>query len=266
MKVIYQQTEIDIDGWRLDVCDEIGHDFWREFRKAIKEVKNDAVLIGEIMHEAGSFLKGDQLDGIMNYSFKNAVNDFFAKEKLNVKEFSNILGENRMLYRKSIVSQMWNLIDSHDTPRFLTESNDKIDSLKLAAIFQFTYVGIPYIYYGDEVGIEGGADPYNRKCMIWDEHEQNIELLNFFKNIIEIRKSNKELIYGDYKEIYCNENVLVFKREYNNESIIIGVNNNDYDVEVNLEFKINGENLLKDSEKINSSKLIFKAKEGKIIR
>ena len=79
--------------------------------------KSDAVVVGEIMHEANSFLKGDQLDSIMNYPFKNAVTDFFAKKDINSEEFSDILGTNRMLYMDSVTRQMWNLIDSHDTKR-----------------------------------------------------------------------------------------------------------------------------------------------------
>ncbi len=261
----YWIKEIGIDGWRLDVCDEIGHDFWREFRKSIKCIRQDAVLIGEIMHEAGSFLKGDQLDGIMNYSFKNAVTDFFAKQELRVEQFSNILGENRMLYRDSIVNQMWNLIDSHDTPRFLTESSEKIEVLKLAVVFQFAYVGIPYIYYGDEVGINGGGDPYNRKCMIWDHNKQNIELMDFFKKIIEIRKNNIELVCGAYRELYCKDNVLIFERTYKGRIMIAGINNNEFSVKIDLGYVITGQNLIND-EIINDKVITFEPKEGKMIK
>lgn len=234
----YWVKEIGIDGWRLDVCDEIGHDFWREFKKRIKNTKKDAVVIGEIMHEANSFLKGDQLDGIMNYPFKNALTDFFAKRVISSEEFSNILGIRRMLYMDSITRQMWNLIDSHDTKRFLTESNENINSLKLAIAFQFTYIGIPYIYYGDEIGMNGGDDPYNRRCMIWNKEKQNLELLDFYKKLIKIRKENKSLIYGDYKEIYCKDNIVSFKRCFKDENVIIIINNNDCKkiIDLNEEF------------------------------
>ena len=207
----YWVKEIGIDGWRLDVCDEIGHDFWRAFRKRVKSVNKDAVIIGEIMHEANSFLKGDQLDSIMNYPFKNAVTDFFAKKEISSNEFSDILAANRMLYMDSVTKQMWNLIDSHDTKRFLTECNDDLESMKLAVAFQFTYLGVPYIYYGDEIGMNGGDDPFNRRCMIWDEKDQNSDMFEYFKKMIKIRKENKELIYGDYKELYCKDNVIIFE-------------------------------------------------------
>lgn len=240
----YWVKEIGIDGWRLDVCDEIGHDFWRAFKKRVKEVNKDAVIIGEIMHEANSFLKGDQLDSIMNYPFKTGVTDFFAKKSIDVEEFSNILGVNRILYMNSITKQMWNLIDSHDTKRFITECEGNIDAMKLAVGFQFTYIGVPYIYYGDEIGMDGGEDPQNRKCMIWDKEKQNLDMLQYFKKLIRIRKENKILVHGDYKELYCKDNIIVFERSYNKEKILVIINNNNEQKDVNLSFEVNGLELM----------------------
>lgn len=223
----YWVKEIGIDGWRLDVCDEVDHDFWRAFSKVVKSANKDAIIIGEIMHEANSFLKGDQLDSIMNYPFKFALVDFFGNRTISAEKFHDILSFNRTLYMRSITSQLWNLIGSHDTKRFLTECDDNVDRIKLAIIFQFCYQGVPYIYYGDEVGLNGGDDPQCRKCMIWDEGKQNKELFNLYKTMIRIRKNNKALIYGDYKTIYCENNVLVFKRSYEGKSILIAINNSD---------------------------------------
>ncbi|WP_026881628.1 alpha-glycosidase [Clostridium akagii] len=223
----YWVKEIGIDGWRLDVCDEVDHDFWRAFSKVVKSANKDAIIIGEIMHEANSFLKGDQLDSIMNYPFKFALVDFFGNRTISAEKFHDILSFNRTLYMRSITSQLWNLIGSHDTKRFLTECDDNADRMKLAIIFQFCYQGVPYIYYGDEVGLNGGEDPQCRKCMIWDEGKQNKELFNLYKTMIRIRKNNKALIYGDYKTIYCENNVLVFKRSYEGKSILIAINNSD---------------------------------------
>ncbi|MBU3158254.1 alpha-glycosidase [Clostridium frigoris] len=230
----YWVKEIGIDGWRLDVCDEVDHDFWRAFSKVVKEANKDAVIIGEIQHEAISFLKGDQLDSIMNYPFKFALVDFFANRSISVEKFEDILSFNRTLYMKSITRQLWNLLGSHDTKRFLTECSDNVDRMKLAIAFQFCYQGVPYIYYGDEIGLNGGDDPACRKCMIWDEEKQNKELFNHFKTMISIRKHNKALIYGDYKTIYCKENVLVFERSYNGENVLIAINNSDKQHNVNI--------------------------------
>lgn len=262
----YWIKEIGIDGWRLDVCDEVGHDFWRAFKKRIKSVNKDAVIIGEIMHESNSFLKGDQLDSIMNYPFKTGVTDFFARKNITVEEFSNILGVNRMLYMDSIVKQMWNLIDSHDTKRFLTECNDDIDSMKLAVGFQFTYVGIPYIYYGDEIGMDGGDDPHNRKCMVWDKKKQNLDMLDYFKKLIKIRKENKTLIYGDYKELYCKDNVLIFERDDKEEKIIVAINNNNEDKDVEISFEGNGMELITEKNIQIKSTMALEGMEIKIIK
>lgn len=231
--------EIGIDGWRLDVCDEVDHSFWREFKKVVKKHKKEAIIIGEIMHEASSFLKGDQLDGIMNYPFKGAMVDFFGNRTIDAKMFSEILAVNRNIYMDSITRQMWNLIGSHDTERFLSECDEKIERMKLAIAFQFSYIGVPYIYYGDEVGLCGGEEPQSRKCMIWDEESQNTELISFYKKLTSIRKNNHELVYGSYKTLYSEDNVLVFERDYKDQKIIVAINNNYKPKEVELHINTN---------------------------
>ncbi len=235
----YWIKEVGIDGWRLDVCDEVDHDFWRAFKKAVKRANKDAVIIGEIMHEASSFLKGDQMDSIMNYPFKLAMVDFFAKKTIGAEQFNSVLALNRSLYMDSISKQMWNLIGSHDTPRFLTECGEDIDKMKLAIEFQFTYIGVPYIYYGDEVGMTGSQDPYSRKCMIWEDEMQNHEIYNCYKKMIKFRKENKVLIYGDYKILYCKDSVLVYSRSYEDKKMIIAINNNKHNYY--LQLHIDGE-------------------------
>lgn len=254
--------EVGIDGWRLDVCDEVGHEFWRAFRKRIKSIKKDAIIIGEIMHEANSFLKGDQLDGIMNYPFKNAVIDFFAKGIISGREFFDIMAENRVLYMESITKQMWNLVGSHDTKRIYTECDGNIDRIKLSIAYQFLYIGVPYIYYGDEVGLSGGDDPNNRKCMNWNENTQNREIFDFYRNIINIRKENKVFIYGTFEEVYCENNIIAFKRVLNNEETLIIFNNNEDEYVVRLNVESKGVNLItkiiEDLLEVRLDKLSFK--------
>ncbi|MFW2490894.1 glycoside hydrolase family 13 protein [Clostridium chromiireducens] len=230
----YWIDEMGIDGWRLDVCDEVDHSFWRDFKKAVKNHKKEAIIIGEIMHEASSFLKGDQLDGIMNYPFKGALVDFFGNRTIDAKMFSEILSINRNIYMDSITRQMWNLIGSHDTQRFLTECSEKVERMKLAIAFQFTYIGVPYIYYGDEIGLWGGEEPESRKCMVWEEEKQNKELFDLYKKLISVRKNNPELIYGSYKTLYCEGNLIIFERSYEKEMTIIAINNEEKQVEFKL--------------------------------
>lgn len=259
----YWIKETNIDGWRFDVCDEIDHKFWREMRIGIKEVKKEAVLVGEIMHESVSFLRGEQLDSIMNYPFKHAMVDFFAKRKIDVGELNDILAINRYIYMESISKQLWNLIGSHDTDRFLTECDDNINRMILASVFQFTYLGLPYIYYGDEIGINGGQDPHCRKCMIWDEENQNEDLLNHYKKLARIRKENKALVHGNYRDIGSNNNILVFERNYGYEKMIIIINNDKIPnfVELNMEnilYDIYNEEVVKNSKKIKVEPMSFK--------
>ena len=223
----YWIKETDIDGWRFDVCDEVDHQFWREMRIGIKDVKSSAVLVGEIMHESVSYLRGEQLDSIMNYPFKHAMVDFFAKRKIYANELNNILSINRYIYMESVSKQLWNLMGSHDTHRFLTECNNNIDRMILASVFQFTYLGLPYIYYGDEVGVNGGQDPQCRKCMIWDDSNQNIDILNHYKNLARIRRENKALIHGNYRDIGSKDKILVFERNLDCEKIIVIINNDE---------------------------------------
>lgn len=223
----YWIKEAGIDGWRLDVSDEVDHLFWREFRKRVKSANPDAFITGEIQHESSSWLRGEQMDSIMNYPLKEAAVDFFAKRKLSAREMDNELAAARSLYMESINRSLFNLLDSHDTVRFLTECSEDTRRLKLAAAFLFTYIGIPCIYYGDEVGLSGGYDPLCRKCMIWDEDKQNNELLAYYKSLTRIRHNNKALIYGDYASIYNEDYTLAYKRILNDEQLLIILNNSD---------------------------------------
>ncbi|MBZ9609201.1 alpha-glycosidase [Clostridium estertheticum] len=262
----YWVKEIGIDGWRLDVCDEVDHDFWRAFSKVVKAANKDAVIVGEIMHEANSFLKGDQLDSIMNYPFKSALVDFFANRSIPVEEFDNILSSNRTLYMSSITRQLWNLMGSHDTKRFLTECEDNVDRMKLAIAFQFCYQGVPYIYYGDEIGLNGGEDPQCRKCMIWDVEKQNTELFNHYKTMISLRKNNSALIYGGYKKLYCKDNVLVFERSYEGESLLIAINNSDEEYNVKLSLDNTAIDIFTSQETKLNNGLILNPMEFKILK
>ena len=198
----------------------------------------------------------------MNYPFKNAIIDFFAKGIISGREFLDIMAENRALYMDSITKQMWNLLGSHDTKRIYTECDGNIDRIKLSIAYQFLYIGVPYIYYGDEIGLSGGDDPNNRKCMNWNKNTQNKEIFDFYRDIINIRKENKVFIYGTFEEVYCENNIIAFKRVLNNEETLIIFNNNENESIVRLNLKSKGVNLItkiiEDLLEVRLDKLSFK--------
>ncbi|MCL4515488.1 MAG: glycoside hydrolase family 13 protein [Firmicutes bacterium] len=224
-------TEVGIDGWRLDVANEVDHRFWRAFREAVKAVKPDALLVGEILHEATEFLRGDEWDAVMNYLFRGLVVDFFARREIGAARFDQELAGLRMKYPRQAQDVLWNLIGSHDTERFLTLSNGDVDALKLAATFQMTYVGAPMIYYGDEVGMEGGPDPDCRRPMLWEEGRQNRELLAYYKKLIQARREVSALRRGSYRTVaaYDELGVFGFERRDGSSAAVVLFNNSAVD-------------------------------------
>ncbi|WBW95509.1 glycoside hydrolase family 13 protein [Oceanirhabdus sp. W0125-5] len=223
----YWIKEVGIDGWRLDVCNEVDHKFWREFNKRVKKTNPEAIIIGEIMHESSQWLRGDQMDGIMHYPFRELVIDFFAKRKISSQEFIRGLVQNRVLYMDEINRNQFNLLDSHDTERYLTTCKEDINRLKHTMVFQYSYIGVPYIYYGGEVGMVGEGDPDCRRCMIWEEDKQNKEVLDLYKKLNRIRKENKVLIYGEFECLYSDDNVLITKMYNEKDCVITILNNNE---------------------------------------
>lgn len=223
----YWIKEIGIDGWRLDVSDEVDHQFWKAFRKTVKAANPEAIIIGEIMHESSTWMKGDEMDGFMNYPVRELLLDFFARQAITADKFQEDLTSYDVLYMKEINENLFNLLGSHDTPRFLTECKEDIEKLKLSIAFQYTYIGLPYIYYGDEVGMTGATDPYCRGCMIWEEEKQNKDLLSFYKKMNSIRKTEKTLVHGEYINLYSEDALLVYKRVLDDKEILVILNNDE---------------------------------------
>jgi len=188
-----------IDGWRLDVSNEIDQEFWRAFRKAVKAEAPQAYIVGEIWHDSQRWLRGDQYDAVMNYRYGNAVSDF-------------VLGVNRMAaaadfvhtvdgidagYTLPVLRAAFNILDSHDTDRFLTRCGGDKARARLGWFLLFLLRGAPCVYYGSEVGMEGGQDPDNRRCMVWDEKDQDREQYAFLKALIALRTREADLLtYG----------------------------------------------------------------------
>lgn len=192
----YWIENYNIDGWRLDVGDEIVHAFWKKFRRAIKTVKPDALIIGEIWHYAGDFLEGDEWDTVMNYTFFNAVQDFVANESITATRFVENLDFMRGTLYRQINPVLLNLIDSHDTARFMHIADENTDKLKLAAALQLLLPGMPMIYYGDEYGMTGANDPDCRRGMLWDEKYQDRSVYDWYCKLSKARKAYPALTKG----------------------------------------------------------------------
>ena len=233
-------------GWRLDVSDELPDSFLREMRKAVKaETNGEGVVLGEIWEDASrkvsygsyrDFIFGNTHDSAMGYPFRQAVLDFFTglspAERLNAT-----LESYRSNYPAEVYYCLMNLISSHDVPRAITvfsgvpDPGNRIEQkkivldqeqrekgyklMRLAFIFQMTYIGSPCIYYGDEIGMEGYQDPFNRRTYPWDRLENNQkEQLDFYVKYSALRKKYPVLKTGDYKTVYSQGDVFVFKRFY----------------------------------------------------
>ncbi len=224
--VRYWMEEFEIDGWRLDVSDEIDHHFWREFRNLVKEIKEDAVIIGENWHNAYPWLMGDQFDSVMNYPVTKLCLDYFARRIMKAKEFEEGLGTLLMRYTDQVNEAMLNLLDSHDTERFLYACSENKEKLKNAAAFLFGYRGIPCTYYGTEIGMTGAYDPGCRRGFDWKRENWDMDLYIFYKKLIQIRKTEMALKDGTIS-FHSNDNLFVMKRSFGGENIYIVINNTE---------------------------------------
>lgn len=227
MKVAkYWIEETDIDGWRLDVANEIDHDFWRRFRNEVKSIKKDAFLVAEIWEDAQDWLKGDQFDSTMNYKFSTICTEYFAEDKISTQEFDYKVNDLLMRYTYPVTMVQMNLLDSHDVTRFLSRCKGDLKRFKLAVLFQMMFLGIPSIFYGDEKGLMGTEEKDYRRPMLWGDNEVSIELHEYYKNLISIRKKYIDTFMGCFSTLAVDDkkNVYIFKRENNGTEIIVALN------------------------------------------
>ena len=203
--------EFGIDGWRLDVMDEISDDFLRAFRKAVKAANPDALILGEAWHDPRAWLAGDELDGVMNYGLTKALIDYLVDGALTARQAASRL--TRLFFRTTSISarMMMNLLDSHDTDRFLTLLRGDRQRLKLALCLLFFFPGMPCVYYGDEIGMTGGYDPNCRKGFIWDETAWDAELRRHVQLLARLKTGGR--LAGDVIRISASDDVLTLERE-----------------------------------------------------
>lgn len=227
--VVRHWTSMGIDGWRLDVANEVDHRFWREFRQLVKSINPDAYILGEIWHDPLMWLMGDQFDAVMNYPFTTAVLDFVVHRKLDAQGFARQLSRLLASLPSRVHHHAFNLLDSHDTPRLLTLCGGNRAKMKLATAVQFAFPGAPCIYYGDEIGLEGGHDPDCRRCMEWDPAKQDRGLFDHYRALIRLRKRHPALRTGEFRIRSADPGgtVVAFDRFNERERLMVVLNNGE---------------------------------------
>ena len=250
-----------ISGWRLDVADELPDIFLDDLRIAVKAENENAVIIGEVWEDATNkfaygqrrkYLLGNELDSVMNYPFADAVlnfvrfghGDYFFDAVMSIVEN----------YPPQVLNILMNHIGTHDTERAITRlagpdcegrsrewqhehntlsSYDYLRGLsmmKMASLIQFTLPGVPSIYYGDEIGMQGMKDPFNRACMQWDN--QNEDLLKWYKRLGQIRRGSTALSDGEFVPVFCENSAIAYERNSKDSSILVAVNNNEEETKI----------------------------------
>lgn len=240
----YWIGDLDIDGFRLDVANEVPFWFWKEFRTVVDSLKPDALLIGEIWGNAMPWLGPECFHSTMNYKyFREPVLKFLAKGEEDAAWFDQSLFPGRQLYPLQATQSMMNLVGSHDTERFIHLVNGDVRRLKLTALFQMTYLGVPQIYYGDEVGLEGGKDPDNRRPFPWNwkEDPRRKDIHDYYQKLTGIRHEYEALRTGSFRSVLTDGKLYGYVREGKGGTFLILLNNNESAKNVSLDvFDIGG--------------------------
>lgn len=235
--VEYWLADVDIDGYRLDVANEVPFWFWELFRERVKTTKPDAYIVGELWGESPEYVNGRYFDAVMNYKFfRDPVLAFFAKGEIPADEFDRAMAPGRLIYQDEGVRAMMNLIDSHDTERFLTTAGGDIRRLKLAMLFSMTYVGAPTIYYGDEIAMEGLHDPDCRRPFhwAWPEEAERTQVHDYVKSLISLRKAHPCMVSGSFKTLFAGERIFAYRRIGSSEDALVVLNTGDAERTVTL--------------------------------
>lgn len=235
---LYWIREFDIDGWRLDVANEVDHAFWKTFKQAVSAEKPDIYILGEIWHSSEPWLRGDEFHAVMNYPFTEPMIEYFADRAIPASRMAHRLNAHLMNGMKQVNEVMFNLLDSHDTKRLLTRCRNDEKKARALLAFMFAQTGSPCIYYGTEIGLDGENDPLCRKCMVWDKEKQNQEMHTFMKRLIALRKQeNTVLTEGnlEWNLLDDQNNFIRFSRTLDEKKLIYFFNQGDAARHVSLQ-------------------------------
>jgi glycosidase len=246
MKVGEYWLHKGLDGWRLDVPDEITTEgFWEEFRSRMRAINPEAWIVGEIWEITPTFLQGDRFDALMNYPFTSAALAFCGRDRVVKKHqddrgyepwpgidglaYADKIDDLLAAYDWNVTQAQLNLLDSHDTARAITILGDDMRSLELASTLLFTYPGAPSIYYGSEIGLDGGLpDKWARKTFPWnDTSVWNTDLFDHFKRLIALREDYPALRRGAYQGVAASIQSYAFRRELDGAEILVAINTSE---------------------------------------
>lgn len=217
----YWVRKFDVDGWRLDVANELDDGFLRAFRASVKAAKSDALIVGEVWENAAHYLGGDMLDSAMNYDFRRYCRRFFAEQTVDAETFDTNVSTLLLRYNENALFAQLNLLDSHDVSRFLSLCGGKTERMELAVLLQMTFPGMPCVFYGDEKGLCGESEPEYRRPMEWDASSP---LEEAYRRMIALRKTHPALRYGSFHtELACG-GVYRYSRVWNGTKITVAMN------------------------------------------
>ena len=254
--VIAHWSRKGVSGWRLDVVDELPDVFLDPLCEAMRRENGQTLIVGEVWEDASNkiayserrrYFQGGQLDSVMNYPLRNAI--IACVKENNVQQLARTMAMLRRNYPKHVLDSLMNILGTHDTMRLLTalggeafpegkpamsRFNLSVEQLhrgkrliKLASILQFTLPGVPCVYYGDEAGMEGGGDPFNRRCYPWGS--EDTDLVSWYANLGRLRKTYECFKDGDYILIEARNGLFAFTRGEGNGRVLVAVNMTDYD-------------------------------------
>ena len=251
LEVAERWVRFGIDGWRLDVAEEIGADFWREFHQRVRAVDPEAYIVGEVWVHKPEWLQGDMFDAFMNYPLTVAIMGFAAQEHLDpevpvpfeyigqLQAFSGAelwarVQELESVNPPEVTAVQLNLLGSHDTPRIRTFCGGDLDAVRLAMLLQMTLPGAPCIYYGDEIGMDGSDDPGCRRAFPADPTEWEREPYPWLADLVALRHSSLAFRDAESSLLAAEGPAIAYLRREGSDAFVVVVNAGNASVTLEL--------------------------------